>query len=362
MGSITERKRKNGTTAYLAQITIKRGGKIVHRENDTFDRRQNALAWIARREEELSVPGALERTDDPPLRQVIERYEAESKKQLGRTKVQVLRTLKGMDIADRRCSKITSVDLIALGQELGRTRKPQTVASYFSHLAAVFAVARPAWGYPLNQQAMADTFTVGKRMGITGKSKARDRRPTRDELDKLMQHFGNVRARRPDSLPMQAIVAFAIFSTRREDEICRIEWECFDRDRILVRDLKHPGDKLGNDQWLDLPPEAVRIIEAQPRTASRIFPYTTDAVCASFTRACKFLQIEDLHFHDLRHHGISRLFEIGRTIPHVASVSGHRSWNSLKRYTHLRQTGDCMANWPWLDIVCEKKAPDEGGR
>lgn len=120
MGSITERQRKNGSTAYLAQITIKRAGKIVHRENETFDRRQNAAAWIARREDELARPGALERTDDPTLGEVIQRYETESKRELGRTKKQVLRTMRGMDIAEKRCSKITSVDIVALATELGR--------------------------------------------------------------------------------------------------------------------------------------------------------------------------------------------------------------------------------------------------
>jgi Phage integrase family len=66
---------------------------------------------------------------------------------------------------------------------------------------------------------------------------------------------------------------------------------------------------------------------------------------------CQFLGIDDLHFHDLRHEGVSRLFEIGRNIPQVAAVSGHRSWSSLKRYTHLRQTGDKYAHWKWLPVV-----------
>jgi hypothetical protein len=28
-------------------------------------------------------------------------------------------------------------------------------------------------------------------------------------------------------------------------------------------------------------------------------------------------------------------------------VSGHRSWQSLKRYSHLRQSGDKYQNWKW---------------
>jgi integrase len=61
--------------------------------------------------------------------------------------------------------------------------------------------------------------------------------------------------------------------------------------------------------------------------------------------------IDDLHFHDLRHDGISRLFEMGKTIPQAASVSGHKSWQSLQRYAHLKQTGDKYAGWKWLDVV-----------
>src|SRR5262249_14571275 len=83
----------------------------------------------------------------------------------------------------------------------------------------------------------------------------------------------------------------------------------------------------------------------------RIFPYSTDAISAAFTRACKILGIEDLRFHDLRHEGISRLFEMGRTIPQVAAVSGHRSWTSLKRYTHIRQSKDKYDNWKWKNFV-----------
>jgi hypothetical protein len=41
----------------------------------------------------------------------------------------------------------------------------------------------------------------------------------------------------------------------------------------------------------------------------------------------------------------------GWNIPHVAGVSGHRSWQSLKRYTHIRHTGDKYAGWPWLAVI-----------
>lgn len=49
----------------------------------------------------------------------------------------------------------------------------------------------------------------------------------------------------------------------------------------------------------------------------------------------------DLHFHDLRHEGVSRLFETAKTIPQTASVYGHRSLPPLQRYSHFIQEQEC---------------------
>lgn len=351
VGTITERARKDGSVAYLAQITVKREGRIVHRENQTFDSRKRAAGWIGRREDELSQPGAIEPVNDPQLLEVIDKYLATSRKAIGKTKAQVLDAWKAHALAKRRCSTITSADIVQAAQGLLQGgRKPQTVLNYLSHLSSIFAIARPAWGHPLSHQAMLDAMAVTKRLGVTSKSGERDRRPTLDELNRILAHFQFVRARRPATAPMVDIVLFAIFSTRRQEEISRITWEDLEHEhgRVMVRDMKHPGDKVGNDQWVDLVPEAMAVVLRQPRAGERIFPYTTDAISAAFTRACKFLGIKDLHFHDMRHEGISRLFELGWGIPQVACVSGHRSWQSLKRYAHIRKMGDKYAGWAWL--------------
>lgn len=48
--------------------------------------------------------------------------------------------------------------------------------------------------------------------------------------------------------------------------------------------------------------------------------------------------IEDLHFHDLRHEAISRFFAMGLTVPEVASISGHRDMKMLMRYAHANHS------------------------
>lgn len=352
MGTIVTRPRKNRTAAYMAKIIRKSEGKVIYRETATFERKAAALAWIAKREEELSKPGAVEsaKRSSPSLGDAIDSYIRESS-HIGRTKAQVLKTIKTYAIADMACDKIESHDVVAFAQELSAGRTPQTVGNYLSHLGAVFAIARPAWGIPLNETAMRDAIKVTRRLGVSGKSQARDRRPTLAELDRIMAYFAHRSTVRPSSIPMHKLVAFALFSTRRQEEITRLLWTDFEPEhgRVLVRDMKHPGDKIGNHVWCDLPQPAIDIAQAMPRQSERIFPFNVDAISAAFTRACQALAIEDLHFHDLRHEGVSRLFEMGLNIPKVAAVSGHRSWNSLKRYTHIRQSGDKYAGWGWLN-------------
>ncbi|PWK37648.1 phage integrase family protein [Cupriavidus plantarum] len=330
---------------------------MVFTEAKTFDRRAAAASWLEKRERELAKPGALDaaKQEDPTLAEVIKKFTEESTKEIGRTKTQVLRTIANSDFGQKRCSQIDSTDIVAYARSL--EVQPQTAGNYMAHLGSVFSIARPAWGYPLSEQAMEDARKVLGKLGAISKSQRRERRPTLDELDKLMTHFGEIRAKRVDSNDMQAITAFAIFSTRRQEEISLLTYEDLDvaHSRIMVRDMKHPGQKVGNDQWCDLPPEALRIIQAQPHKTGRIFRANADAISAAFTRACQFLVIDNLHFHDLRHEGASRLFELGLTIPHVAAVTGHRSWSSLQRYTHLRHTGNRFAGWKWLDVI----APQE---
>lgn len=48
------------------------------------------------------------------------------------------------------------------------------------------------------------------------------------------------------------------------------------------------------------------------------------------------LGIQNLRFHDLRHEAVSRLVEAGFSDQEVSAISGHKSMQMLKRYTHLR--------------------------
>ncbi|MDD1003599.1 site-specific integrase [Pseudomonas sp. TNT2022 ID642] len=359
MGSITVRKRKDGSVAYNAQIRIMQKGVTVYQESQTFDRKATAQAWIKRVESEMSVPGAIEKSkrSGVTVREMIDLYllEYEKFRPLGKTKRATLTAIGKTWLGEVEDKDITSQKLV----EYANWRmeqdgiQAQTVGNDLAHFGAVLSVARPAWGYDIDPMAMPDARRVLRKMGAVTRSKERARRPTLVELDNILEHFCSVRDRRKQEIDMVRVTAFALFSTRRQEEITRIRWDSIDEagQRVLITDMKNPGQKYGNDVWCHVPDEAWQILKSMPKVADEVFPYNSRSISASFTRACLFLGIDDLHFHDLRHDGVSRLFEMGWDIPKVASVSGHRDWNSMRRYTHLKGSGDPYTAWPWLEKI-----------
>jgi integrase len=62
-------------------------------------------------------------------------------------------------------------------------------------------------------------------------------------------------------------------------------------------------------------------------------PYNFNKVWGDIKKA---VGVTDFKFHDLRHEAVSRLVEAGLSDQEVASISGHKSMQMLRRYTHLR--------------------------
>jgi hypothetical protein len=178
MGTILARKRQDGSTGYTALIRLKKAGKVVHTESETFDREAAAKAWLKKRETELAVPGALDKPQDPTLAEVITQYNTDKLKAHGKTKMQVLRSISESSLGELRCSQVQSHHIIDYLKTM--TSQPQTRGNYLSHLAAVITVARPAWGYPIDKSVAEDARVVADKLGLISKSLERARRPTLD--------------------------------------------------------------------------------------------------------------------------------------------------------------------------------------
>ncbi len=161
------------------------------------------------------------------------------------------------------------------------------------------------------------------------KSQTRERRPTAQELQRIDDEYRRAAAYPSTVIPTGTIVKLAVAFPRRLGELLDMRWEDYDKMRKLVklRDTKHPTKP--RDEVVPLPPEAIAIIDELPVIDERMLPYKSESVSASFERVTDRLGIPDLRFHDLRHEGISRLFERGLSIPEVAIISGHQSGDAV---------------------------------
>jgi len=325
----------------------------THTESKTLTDRKTLEQWAANREEELKQPGAILKAQHKgtTIADVIQWYmdDFQQHRTFGRSKLNSLEFLMKHPFSQTDALGLTSQQLIAHAYARARNGAgPSTINNDFVWIRIAFRAVRLSRSIPLDLQVIDDATFLLRKERVISKSQQRDRRPTLNELNKILEYFSQRDGRA--TLPMIDLTLFALFSTRRSSEVCRIEWNDLDRRRggVLVRQMKHPQGT--RDTFVILPAEAWAVIDRQPQDKQKIFPYKSKSVETAFHKACLFLEVADLRWHDLRHEGTSRLFEIEWEIPKVAQVTGHKSWTSLQRYTHLREHGyfDKYQNWPWL--------------
>lgn len=365
MATISKRPRADGSVAYTAQIRIRRSGVIIYQESKTFDQHKPAERWGLLREAHIDDVGIDAFLGDISIGEACRRYVEEVSvmpRGIGRSKLSALKFMqRQIALAELPLVGHSSGDLIDwLKWRVGEGASPATAAQDAIFLKQVLEYARSAWGKPVDLLMLEDARRLASKHGLIDRAKQVDRRPELGELDRLLTFFDRrlsgkgVYPRETRTVPMVDLVLFQVFSARRIAETCRIEWADLDYDnqRVLVRDMKHPRKKEGNHKWVHLPPRAWALVMAQPKTDDRIFPFNAKSISTLFQRACRDqdVAIKGLRLHDLRHEGASIYFELGWDIPRVAMVTGHGSWDNLKRYTHLVKSEpfDKYAGWKWL--------------
>src|SRR5262249_15605795 len=134
---------------------------------------------------------------------------------------------------------------------------------------------------------------------------------------------------------MASLILFAIETGLRRGELNRARWGHIDVER---RVMVIPESKNGHRRTVPLSMQAVAILAraGQGSGDDLVFGLKAESMTQSFRRACRRAGIEDLRLHDLRHEATSRLFEKGLSVMEVATITGHKTLQMLKRYTHLK--------------------------
>ncbi len=342
MATIRARKNAKGEVRYTAQIRLFQNGRVVYTESETFGKKAQAKAWADRREMQLQDP--TERLKKQcrgyTVGDVLQTYLDDfiDVGNFGRSKLATIKALINRpDLADLDAMNLRRSDILDYLRRRLKEAKPQTVKNDIMWLSVAFKTIAASREWPIATAEVSAAFDVATQTKMVKKAEQRDRRPTLEELEKVLDYCAGSRHL---IIPLGELVLFAIFSARRQEEITKLRWDDLDRDKqqILVRDAKDPVRPVS--YWVHVPDEALAIIERQPKTSEFIFPYNPTSVGDRFGMIKKVLGIDDLRFHDFRHEAASYWFERGLPIHRVAQITGHRSWGTLKRYTHLYDFGE----------------------
>jgi integrase len=143
------------------------------------------------------------------------------------------------------------------------------------------------------------------------------------------------------------IVRIALYTSMRKSEITSLTREQINLEKrtIFLPDTKNGSVRtvpLTNKAYLAVkealshpirPIDTNLIFCGEPGRDGQRRPYVINRV---WPQALERAEISGLRFHDLRHEATSRFVEAGLSDQEVASITGHKSMQMLRRYTHLR--------------------------
>jgi integrase len=207
-------------------------------------------------------------------------------------------------------------------------RANNTVRLELALLGHLFTIAIKEWGIGL---------VVNPVMSIRrpAPGPGRNRRLTEDEEKRLLAAVD------VHSNPMlRWIVRVALTTGMRASEILTLHRPQVDLKRRVVRLLE---TKNTSPRTVPLSAAATAVFReaidtdliffGEPGRDGKRRPYQFNPVWLNIKRELKLVNV---HFHDLRHEAVSRFVEAGFSDQEVSAISGHKSMQMLKRYTHLR--------------------------
>jgi len=239
-------------------------------------------------------------------------------------------------IAKYRDDRLAGLDRKdAKGRPAPKPRSPNTVRLDLALLGHMFSTAIKEWGIGLPSNPVQNIRRPAPPPG-------RERRLSLDEETRLMQAVD------AHSNPMLSwIVRIALETGMRSSEITTLRRSQVDLKRRIVRLLETknttprtvPLSNTAVEAFRQALANPVRPIDTdlvffgEPGLDGQRRPYNFNKVWLNTKES---VGLKDLRFHDLRHEAVSRFVEGGLSDQQVAAISGHKSMQMLRRYTHLR--------------------------
>jgi len=335
MATISKYVGKRGTT-WRAQVRR----KGFPSQTDSFESKADAKRWATEIENQMDkrkfVP--LGDAENTSLYEALERYliEVTPTKKGAKQETARIRQLRSMALSEFALTALRSADIASWRDALLKENKaPTTIRNLATIVSQVYETARQEWGMEGLSNPVRGVRMPKHRLG-------RDRRlvanadDKKDEEKRLLVASKNV-----SCIYLTPIIIIALETGMRLGEILSIQRKHIDFNECVAH---LPDTKNNTSRNVPLSSRALKAIKDTPANLSeaRIFPIKKDAGQAvdtieyHFRKAREAAKLKDFRFHDLRHEATSRLFEMGLDIMEVSAITGHKTLDMLKRYTHLK--------------------------
>lgn len=347
MAEIKERIKKNGKKTYTACIRIK-GYKPMYA---TFERKSDAQMWIQdyeprmKRGKQITDYEATKHT----LEELIDRYiavELPKRKPTDHQKYKMQLEWWKKHIGKYLLSKITPALLSECKERLiteespkpknGRkTRSEATANRYMACLSIVLSKAAKEWGWiDENPMLKVSKFT---------ESEKQDRFLMPDEINRLLSACMTFELKGECyHQETYLFVLIALSTGARYSEIHSLRWQNVD---FKNRQFYFLNTKNGENRGVPMTETAYKALKEfkKVRNIKSDYLFTTkdgDNLIDMRVRFYKVLEkaeVKNCRFHDLRHTVASHIAMNGGSLLDIASVTGHKTMQMVKRYSHLTQ-------------------------
>lgn len=220
-----------------------------------------------------------------------------------------------------------------LGSEItvrSTTRSGSTINRYMSALSHVFTIAINEWEW-ITKNPFA-------KVSRKKESRPRVRFLSDDERVRLLSE-----CKKSSNPYLYMVVVLALSTGARCMEIMSLRWSAvdFNRSVIILHETKND-----NRRVLPLVGHALELIKQHYQNRNTktdlLFPGRNIKnpidLRTPFDKAMERAEIEDFHFHDLRHSCASYLAMNGASMTELSEVLGHKTLQMVKRYTHLSES------------------------
>lgn len=355
MATIQKREKKDGTVTYKAVIRVKGYPTMTA----TFEKKTQANQWIGEHEPLMKAGKHISdyEAKKHTLNDLIDRYiatELPKRKPIDHKKYKTMLEWWKQHIGKYLLSKITPALLSECKEKLiteespkpkggKKTRSGATANRYMAALSIVLSFAAKEWGW-IDENPM---YKVNK---FTEKA-MQDRFLMPEEIKKLLEACKTFELKGENyNYETYLFVLIALSTGARYSEIHGLRWQDVD---LKNKQFYFLTTKNGENRGVPMTDSVLSELKAfkKVRNIKSNYLFTTkdgNKLIDMRVRFYKVLEVSGINcrFHDLRHTVASHIAMNGGSLLDIASVTGHKTMQMVKRYSHLTQkhTAELLQN------------------